>query len=224
MKNLNGKSLLLFGDSIMYGSGNNGVGVGEYLERDFGIKLYKYCVGGARVGFMQGKSWVVEQVKSAIADGVKPDLLVFDGFTNDCNMTDGQNCDVPLGGTEESCKELFKVNKEDSFCVCFKSIVNAFKTYFPNAKILFIRPHKMGRRGEEVQVLYGELAAEICTQAGIAVCDLYKESGLDTFIPEHRDRYTNDSYGWGRGDCTHPNALGYEKFYMPLIEEALYGL
>ena len=54
-------------------------------------------------------------------------------------------------------------------------------------------------------------------KVGIAYVDLYSESGLNTFIPEHRDLFTADSYGWGRGDCTHPNALGYELKYMPLI-------
>ncbi len=29
MKDLSGKKVLVFGDSIMYGSGNGGVGVGE---------------------------------------------------------------------------------------------------------------------------------------------------------------------------------------------------
>lgn len=30
--NLDGKSVAVFGDSIAYGSGNNGFGVGEYLN------------------------------------------------------------------------------------------------------------------------------------------------------------------------------------------------
>ena len=34
MKDLSGKKVLVFGDSIMYGSGNGGFGVGEYLEKD----------------------------------------------------------------------------------------------------------------------------------------------------------------------------------------------
>ena len=66
MFDLKGKKLLVFGDSIINGSGNNNFGVGEYLERDYGVKLYKYCIGGARVGFVEGKSWVVEQVRKII--------------------------------------------------------------------------------------------------------------------------------------------------------------
>ena len=35
------KTVAIFGDSIMYGSGNNGFGVGEYLEKDLGVRLIK---------------------------------------------------------------------------------------------------------------------------------------------------------------------------------------
>lgn len=82
----------------------------------------------------------------------------------------------------------------------------------------------MGRRGEKVQILYGERAVQICKKYGVTVVDLYADSGLDTFLADHRDKYTCDSYNWCRGDCTHPNAEGYERFYMPLIESALKAL
>ena len=219
------KHLLLLGDSIMYGSGNGGYGVGEYLENSLNIKLHKYCLGGARVGFREGKDWVVEQVRRAIKDEVSVDLIIFDGFTNDCCKSGNNDyCDVPLGEVPENVPDIFDVTKEDDFSTCFSSIASAMKKYFPKAKCLFIRPHRMGRRGEIEQIQYGERAVEICKNFGIAVCDLYKDSGLDTFLPEHRDRYTCDSYGWGTGDCTHPTSLGYEEKYMPLIEKALKNL
>lgn len=39
MKNMKNKKVALFGDSIMFGSGNCGFGVGEYLEKDLGVKI-----------------------------------------------------------------------------------------------------------------------------------------------------------------------------------------
>ncbi len=222
---LKGKKLLLLGDSIMFGSGNGGFGVGEYLERDFGVKLYKYCVGGARVGYCEGKDWVVAQVRRALSDGVKADLIVFDGFTNDCNIGEGASeCDVPLGEVSETAADINSVSEGDTFSACFQSVVFALKKYFSEAKSLFVRPHKMGRRDAVKQAEYGSRAVEICKKAGVSVCDLYAYSGLDTFNAEDRDRYTADTYGWGRGDCTHPNALGYEQKYMPLIKEAILKL
>ncbi len=223
MQDYNGKSLLLFGDSIMYGSGNGGYGVGEYLVKKFGFRLSKYCVGGARTGYYEGKNWIIEQVRDAVNKKERADLIIFDGFTNDCNKSDGVNCDVPLGEISEGFDfDIFKTAKENStFSNCFECVISAFKKYFPSAKILFVRPHRMGRRDEKLQILYGERAVEICKKWGVAVCDLYEDSGLDTFLPEDRDRYTNDSYGWGRGDCTHPNALGYEEKYMPVIERCV---
>lgn len=218
---LKNKTLALFGDSIMYGSGNNGFGVGEYLEKDLGVRLKKYCVGGARVGYNEGKNWLVEQVKSAIEEKISPDYIVFDGFTNDCFRTDGVNFDVPLGEIKSDVPDVFGIKTTDDFSTCFESIVCAFEKYFPSAKVFFVRPHKMGRREEEAQRVYGDRAAEICRKHKIAVADVYNKSGLDTFLADDRDKYTADTYGWGKGDCTHPNAAGYEKFYMWLIEKAL---
>lgn len=216
------KTLALFGDSIMYGSGNGGTGVGEYLAKDLGFRLLKYCIGGARMGYHEGKSWIVEQVRVAIRDKIEPDYIVFDGFTNDCFKTDGVNFDVPLGETVNKPDDILSLTDEFSdFSRCFEITVAAFKKYFPKAKLLFVRPHKMGRREDEAQRVYGDRAAVICKKYGVKIANVYGESGLDTFNEDHRDRYTADTYGWGKGDCTHPNAAGYEKFYMPIIEKQI---
>lgn len=226
MIDFKGKTLLLFGDSIMHGAGNGGYGVGEYLEKELGVVLKKYCVGGARVGYCEGKNWLVEQVKAAIKDGVRADLIIFNGFTNDCWKDDGVNCDVPLGEplADSEYTDIFSVEKSATFTQCFESIVNAFEKYFGGAPVIFVRPHKMGRRGAEEQKIYGERALEICRQHGIAVADIYEDGAIDTFLPSDRDKYTFDSYGWGRGDCTHPNALCYEQVYIPLILQTIKNL
>lgn len=221
------KKLLVFGDSIMYGSGNGGKGVGEYLAEHLGITFKKYAVGGARVGFNFGKSWLVEQVRQAIENGEEPDYIVFDGFTNDCNISEGNTLpDVPLGEVTEGYSgfDIFNATEDMSFSRCFEEVVCAFMTHFSKAKLLFVRPHNMGRRDDALQKLYGERALEICRKWGVAFVDLYSESGMNTFIPAHRDAFTFDSYGWGKGDCTHPNSAGYELRYMPLIEAKLKSL
>lgn len=219
--NYKGKKLLVFGDSIMFGSGNYGKGVGEYLEERLHFKLIKYAVGGARVGFQDGKSWIVEQVREAIQNGESADYIVFDGFTNDCNMTDGVHCDVAFGESKEAVTEIMNIEKSASFTECFESICLALESYFKGAKILFVRPHKMGRRDSVEQVRYGERAVSICKSYGFGIADIYKAGELDTFDTDMRDKYTFDSYDWGRGDATHPNDKGYEKFYLPVIEEEL---
>ncbi len=221
-----GKRLLVFGDSIMYGSGNHGVGVGEYLAKDLGLELVKYCVGGARCGYYEGKNWIVEQVQEAIGKKEQAYYIVFDGFTNDCYKTDGKNFDVPIGEITQGYDDfdIFKVQKNFTFSQCFENVLWAFKKYFNGAKVLFVRPHKMGRREEEAQKIYGERAVELCKKWGVAVADIYTESDMNTFIPEVRDKYTFDSYNWGRGDCTHPNELGYTRIYMPIIEQKLKNL
>ena len=224
MKNYVGKKLLILGDSIMFGSGNYSKGVGEYLERELGLSLKKYCVGGARTGYYEGKDWIVEQVRKSVINKDTADYIVLDGFTNDCYKTDGENYDVPLGEVKKGFDgfDIFKVKKEGTtFSDCLENIFSAFKNYFPNAKVVFVRPHNMGRRGEEIQRIYGERAVEICKKWGVEVANIYTDTELNTFLPEHRDKYTFDSYNWGRGDCTHPNELGYETFYIPLIKSKI---
>lgn len=224
---LKGKTVAVFGDSIAFGSGNKGCGVGEFLSADLGMNAVKYAVGGARVGYRSGKNWVIEQVVRAIKDGINPDYIVFDGFTNDCNVSEGATCpDVPLGELQSGYADydIFKVEKTFTFTRCFEEMIFAFLKYFPKAKPLFFRPHNMGRRDDLLQRQYGERAIEICKKWGVPFVDLYSESGLNTFIPEHRDMFTCDSYGWGRGDCTHPNEQGYRLKYMPLIEAKILTL
>lgn len=224
MENFKGKKLLVFGDSIMYGSGNGGVGVGEYLAQSLGFTVKKYCVGGARTGYYPGKNWIVAQVRSAIENKETADYIIFDGFTNDCNMTDGATCDVPLGEIKDGFDgfDIFAVKEEGSeFSGCFQNILHAFKKYFPQARLLFVRPHKMGRRDAKAQLIYGERAVWLCKKWSVAVADIYNDSDMDTFLPEHRDKYTGDTYGWGRGDSTHPNRAGYLEKYMPVIEKEI---
>lgn len=215
----------MFGDSIMYGSGNDGFGVGEYLAKDLGFKLTKYCRGGARVGFFEGKNWMVDQIYKAVDDKAEADYIVFDGFTNDCNKTDGINYDVPLGEISEGFEgfDVFAIKKDETanFSYCFENIVAAFKKYFPKAKLLFVRPHKMGSRDEEIQRIYGERAVEICKKWGITVADIYNDTDLNTYLADHRDKYTADKNNEGKGDSTHPNDLGYREKYMPLIEKTI---
>lgn len=217
------KKVIIFGDSIMFGSGNYGVGVGEFLQKKFGFGLKKYCIGGARVGYVWGKSWVVEQAREIIKAENGADYIIFDGFTNDCCKNGEGRCDVPLGDYDPSraAKNIVDITKTDDFSTCFQSVVAAMKEKFPSAEILFVRPHKMGRRDAVAQKEYGERAVQICKRYGVKVADMYEETNLDTFRPEHRDKYTFDSYDWGKGDATHPNDLCYREIYMPLIEKKL---
>lgn len=220
----NNKLVLVLGDSIMFGSGNGGVGVGEYLAGDMGFKVAKYAVGGARVGFRKGKSWLIEQIRQVLKDKITPDLIVFDGFTNDCNISEGAVLpDVPLGDFPQGYtgKDISEITETDDFSTCFDCSIKTLLTAFPKAKLLFIRPHNMGRRDDVLQKQYGERALALCSKWGVPFVDLYSRSGMNTFIPEHRDLFTFDSYGWGRGDCTHPNETGYKLKYMPLIEAAI---
>ena len=72
----------------------------------------------------------------------------------------------------------------------------------------------MGTRDDAIVKPVHEKAKEICAKWSIPVVDLYEESIMNTYIDEYKI-YT------GNKDKTHPNYLGYTKYYIPLIESKL---
>lgn len=62
------------------------------------------------------------------------------------------------------------------------------------------------------QKTYGDLAVDMCKKWNIPVIDLYNEGGLNTQIPEFKANYIKETAP--NGDKTHPNALGYDTFYV----------
>ena len=61
---------------------------------------------------------------------------------------------------------------------------------------------------------------EICNKWGIPVADVGNKGNLNTFLPSMY-KFTNPTDTQPNGDRTHPNQLGYEKFYLPLIYNVL---
>lgn len=72
----------------------------------------------------------------------------------------------------------------------------------------------MASRDVALQKLYGEKALEICEKWSVPVVDLFKNGQLNTNINVML-AFTNNN------DKTHPNRLGYDMFYIPLIENKL---
>ena len=220
MNNLENKMVLILGDSIMYGAGNNGKGVGEFLEEICHMKFIKRAINAATIAFWNPeKSWIVDQVREVLRENINPDYIVMDGFTNDCCVLDG-TMDTPrtlLGNENPKLIDINDINESNNFSECFISIIQTLRDNYPKAKIVFVRPHNMGRRLDHLQRLYGERAVLLAKKYNLEICDIYNESTLNTFDPIQRKKYTFDRFNDGLGDATHPNELCYREIYMPLI-------
>jgi len=66
---LKDKTVLTFGDSIMYGEGNNGKGIAELLAEKYMMIPVDYSVSGATFGYTDTSSQISNQIFSALGAG-----------------------------------------------------------------------------------------------------------------------------------------------------------
>ena len=62
---------------------------------------------------------------------------------------------------------------------------------------------------------------ELCQKWGIGYADVFNDSEFNTYL-ERYNQYTATTSKYPSGDYVHPTKEGYELFYLPLIEDAIY--
>ena len=138
------------------------------------------------------------------------DYIIFEGGINDFWNK------VPLG---EITPNYTSALDDTTFCGAFESMLKQAVLKWQGKKIGFIIVHKItntyypyGNSTPGKFELYREKIIEICNKWSIPYLDLFNCSGLNVNIQEIKQKYTT------KGDGTHPNAEGYELFYVPKIE------
>ena len=208
---LNGKTVLVFGDSIMHGAGNNDNGIADLLSDKYGTISADYSVSGATMGVrtddpqytVDEVHHIAKQVRNAIAASVSPDLIIFDGGTNDIGG------EIPIGTMSEV---YTQPSAENYFANGFETVAYLLMKNFVGVPIIYMRAHNMSSRSYAGQVSYGELGNQIAEKWGIRIVDMYKR--MNTQLAEYRTAYL--------ADYTHPNAAGYNKYYIPAIEDFVF--
>lgn len=205
---LHGKTIAVFGDSIMYGAGNDSKGAVDLLAEKYGMTVAKYCISGSTMGVRtDSPSYTVDeahhiakQVRNAIADDISPDIIVFNGGTND----------VGGGITMGTMSEVYTQPVTESyFADGFETVAYLLTNAFVGVPIIYMRAHNMSSRSYTGQVQYGELGNEIARKWGIATVDMYEK--MNTQLEAYRTLYLVD--------YTHPNVAGYNKYYIPALED-----
>lgn len=146
---------------------------------------------------------IAKQVRNAIAANIKPDIIIFNGGTNDIG---GQ---IPIGTMSEV---YTRPNTESYFADGFETVAYLLMTNFVGVPMIYMRAHNMSSRSYAGQISYGELGNQIAEKWGIRTVDMYKR--MNTQLADYRTAYL--------ADYTHPNAAGYNKYYIPAIEDFVF--
>lgn len=207
---LSGKTIAVFGDSIMYGDGNSNASVGELLAAKYGMTLHKYAQSGATIGIRSdhptGRYHIPNQVAEAIEDEISPDIIIFNGGTND------ENGETPVAELGTIPDDYAMPETESSFSDGFQSLAYQIKDNWKDAIVIYMRAHNMSSRTYQRQVAYGERGIAMCEKWGFGVVDMFKT--MNTQLTYYQTEYL--------ADTTHPNGKGYKKYYMPELERYLH--
>ena len=207
------KILFNFGDSIAAGDGNKGKGYAELFATKYNMICYDFAVGGSTLGETASNN-ITTQVTNALSRGITPDYILIEGGTNDI-----ASYNVPIGQISSD----YNINNFDKTTTIggLEWIISTLKSNFPNAKMAFVSVHRMGSRGYSSQIERQGACVDTCKKWSVPIIDVFNRGNLNTFLGEYH-KFTNPTESQPNGDRTHPNQLGYDTFYLPLIYETLY--
>ena len=194
------KVLYGFGDSLVEGH-CIGVGMLDALAKKYDLAYHKYAKNGAAIiprdmtEDAAGDDGRVPDVAAQIelASGRVPDFICFDGEYD-----------------------------RSTFYGAFERICFLLRRKYADSRIFYVSVHKMPTRSRNVQEILHGAAREVCEKWSIPCVDVYRCGQLNTCVDEMRRKYSYDRAEYlTDGNGTHLNAEGYEKWYLPMIEDAM---
>lgn len=188
-----GKTFTAFGTSITYLCQNYNGGYLEKIKELCGFSSYTNSgVSGApMVNNTVNGNGINYAIKNAMIVG---NLILIECCTNDFKLN------VPVG--------LLETTNVDTFSGALKDALEHIFTNYPEKQVVIIADPQRDNGGYDVEyrnaagcrlIDYIDMAILIGNKYGIPVCDLYRNSGINTL---NLDTYTVDGL--------HPNAAGYE--------------
>lgn len=193
---LNGKILAANGDSICHGTGNNDVGYPELIGTANGMTVQNTAVGGATIATGTAAShYICNTISDMRSDA---DYILLEGGVNDPDFG------VSLGSLSSGYTATLDTT---TFAGGFETMLKNALARFPGKKIGYIFVHKCGNFSEN----HYNIAKQACEKWGIPYCDLNTQAPPLGFVDAFRTAYTNS------GDGFHPNADGYNAYYVPKI-------
>lgn len=213
-KQLKGKNVISFGDSIMYGAGNDNRGIASIIGEKYGMNFTDYSVKGATMGTCSGRGHIPNQIRKAINAGKNADLILINGGTNDMKYT-------TLGSFTNGYD--MSSTGEITYTEAFEKTYWMIMNHWNNVPVIYIRSHNMLLGTEENERKFGDRGIAIAEKWKAAPIDLYNNTSFNADNEQIANRYTLIDYSYGDydGDTIHPTALGYAEFYLPAISDVL---
>ncbi|MCI1856534.1 MAG: SGNH/GDSL hydrolase family protein [Sporolactobacillus sp.] len=219
---LTGKTVMAFGTSITFGHAAGRSYVDIIAER-YGMHLTKLAVNGAVVR-MNEENNILSQIKKAPVS--IPDFILFDGLANDAYPEVVDNPKL-LGEISEGFAAIMDLT---TYCGAFEAICQSLLEKYVDSHIIYVATHKTPARTYHAQEVLQALNLRVCRKWSIPTVDLYHASGLNAFIPAYKNKYSYDKCDAEGGNTstggtgTHPNKIGYEKYYVPAIVTKMMSL
>lgn len=238
---VDGVVVYAFGDSIINGHKYPRQGSVERVAASVGkgwrvVKMARngatICPSALRAADLGGQ--IVEQCGEVPADAPSPDLIVFNGMTND----------VSQGLVS---RHLGKLTSDDdyddadfdrgTYAGCFEATIARFRRQWPNVPIVYLSVHRNGAISFADQVVAHELTTVACAKWGVSVADVWRDADFDTRRDADRVEYSFDELGTDglpgtpetivyerpayQPSGTHPNFPAIDRFYRPVLVEAM---
>ena len=218
---LDGLSVYAFGDSILYGHSRPQTSVLRLMAGQYGWKLSMFARNGATV--LPGENQILRQVHAA--PKAAPDLIVFDGYTND-DYGSKESDPFNRSGEKPDITARYGVIQENgaaafdqaTFCGAFESLLDAMRQKWPESGIVYLTVHKSDARDFAIQSRLRDLTVEMCGQWGAAVADVFADTELDTRRAGDMRAFMIDASG------SHPNEECCAKFYIPTLTAKLISM
>lgn len=212
LKQLKGKKILTFGDSIMHGDGNFYEGVADLLSRKYQAIPIDYSKGGATFGYHSEREQISNQILKAVSECTTADVILIDGGTNDMRM---------IKPGEISKDKSYGSHGRYDFCSGMEYAFGLLQDNYPKTPVIYFRAHNMEFSLERNELHFGRLALEICKKWEVDVVDIFEDTDFNTHDKTLCSEYTRHSKRYPNGDSVHPNKSGYYEFYLPLLTEKI---
>lgn len=182
------KTVIGFGDSIMYGLGSTKQGFIQLISDKHDMYFWNYGVSGRTMPGIATND--LHNYESHIQKNI-PDYILLCGQINDA-------IEIHRGNEElGQITTFFAENEENTwdvttFAGAFEKILYTLSTNFPYAKIIHVLEHKMSPVALEKQEIVYSMAKSICSKWNIPTADIWSRLDMRDYT-QHRELFTHNN-------------------------------
>lgn len=203
-----GKTIVMFGDSIVAGWGwQEGTGITEPLKEKYPNGTWtNQAVSGSNMANKSASDHPSIVSKVLAYTGAANGILL-EGGTNDVNNA------VPIGEITSGYDDAFD---ESTFTGSLESALHTIMDRYPLAYKFFLIPHSFGKDNSYTDTFH-DRAIEVCEKWNMPVLDMRKRLQI-AMTAQNKSIYTRNP-NTDQGDGVHPTEELYRTFYSPLVDQ-----